>query len=336
MDKQKLIETVDKLMAPGKGLWATDATEDTLDKRFKAAGIESNAEIRRKFREILITASGLSEFVSGVILNDEIIRQKTTDGVPFTELVKNQGMLAGIKVDKKAHDLPNFPGEKVTEGLDGLRERLAEYSQMGAVFTKWRAVIAIGDGLPTQTCIEANAEVLARYAALAQEAKLVPVVEPEVLMAGKHDLRTSEEANIQTLSSVFKFLEKHQVVLEGLILKTAWVHPGLDLPDKPKDEEIAEATIRVLHSTVPESIGGIVFLSGGDTPEDATSHLNAIVKVQNLPWKVGFSFERALEGRAMEVWGAKDENSEKARQILYQRARLNSLARQGKYSGESN
>jgi fructose-bisphosphate aldolase class I len=334
MDKEVLQRTVQGMVGGEKGIWATDATEGTMNKRMSAVNISPTPELRRKFREMLISTEGLGEYIGGVILNDEIIRQKTSDGIPFAEYVSKRGMIPGIKVDKKTHDMANFPGEKVADGLDSLRDRLTEYKQMGARFTKFRVTIAIGEGLPTQTCIDSNSEVLARYAALVQEQDCVPIVEPEVLMAGTHDIETSEKVNSQVLATLFSYLKKHRVFLEGVVLKTAWVHPGLDVEPKPDSKVVAETTIRALKGNVPISIGGVVFLSGGDSPEDATDHLDNLAEVSDLPWRVGFSFERALEGAAMEVWGGKDENSQKAKDILLQRAKLNSLAKSGAYEKE--
>ena len=331
MDKQILEKTAQELVAGGKGVWATDATDSSMDKRMEAVGIAPTPDLRRRFREILIETNGLSEFISGVILNDEIIRQETSSGVSFADFVKEKGMVPGIKVDKKTHDMANFPGEKIAEGLDGLRDRFTEYKGMGVVFTKWRVTVAIGEKIPTLTCIDSNSEVLARYAALAQEQDLVPIVEPEVLLDGNHDMKRSEEVNLHTLYSVFEFLKKHDVFMEGVILKTAWVHSGFESGEKPESTEIAEATIRVLKKSVPINIGGVVFLSGGDSPQDASDHLDKVAEMADLPWNISFSFERALEGAAMEVWGGKEENVEKARKVLLERARLNSLAKSGKY-----
>ena len=334
MDKDALQKTVKEIVSGDKGIWATDATEGTMNKRMQAVGISPTPELRKNFREVLIQTEGLSQYIGGVILNDEIIKQKTSSGVPFCDFVIQKGMTPGIKVDRRTHDMANFPGEKVADGLDGLRDRMTEYKEMGARFTKFRVTIAIGEGLPSQTCVDSNSEVLARYAALAQEQSLVPIVEPEVLMAGTHDIEASEKANLQVLSTLFDYLKRHRVYLEGVVLKTAWVHPGLDLESKPDSKDIAEATIRVLKGSVPINVGGVVFLSGGDSPEDATDHLDKLAEISDLPWRVGFSFERALEGAAMKVWGGKEENAQKAREILLQRAKLNSLAKTGTYEKE--
>lgn len=328
-----LAQIAKALMADFKGILATDATEGTINKRFAKAGIRVTPEIRRKFRELLITTPNLSKFISGVILNDEIIRQRAK-GLVFSELVKKNGMIPGIKVDKGTHEFANFSGEKVTEGLDGLRDRFRQYKDMGAKFAKWRAVYTVSDKTPTDTCISSNAESMARYAALAQESGLVPIVEPEVLLEGKHSFEDSERVNKKVLEVIFKFLEAHKVFLEGIILKTSFVHPGLDRSEKPMDEDVARATFRVLKSSVPTTVAGVVFLSGGETPFDATAHLSALNQKENLYWPIGFSFERALEGAAMEIWLAKEENVEKAQEVLYERAKLNWLARQGKYFSE--
>jgi len=334
MDKGILTKISQELVSPGKGILATDATEATMDKRMEAVGIQPLPELRRKFRELLLTTGGISEFISGVILNDEIIRQKTSQGIDFAKLVVDQGMLCGIKVDKKAYDMANFPGEKIAEGLDGLRERFAEYSKMGAKFAKWRAVITIGEGLPTDVCIESNAESLARYAALAQEADIVPVVEPEVLMDGNHGIDKSEEVTKRVLKIVFKKLLDHRIFLEGMVLKPNIVHPGKESNETVDNETVAEKTLKVLHETVPEEVPGIFFLSGGNAAHEMTGHLDRMNEKGPHPWELSFSFERALEGPALEIWKADDANWEAAQKEFYKRASLNSLARTGKYEKE--
>lgn len=321
-----------KLVAPGKGILATDATEGSMNERMQKVGIQPTPELRRAFRELLLTTKGVGEFISGVILNDEIIRQTLSDGTPFAEQVKRQGMIPGIKVDKKAHDLANFPGEKITEGLDGLRDRLLEYKGMGAEFTKWRAVIAIGEAIPTDTCINSNSEALARFAALSQEGGLIPILEPEVLMEGDHDIDKSGEVTTRVLKSVFQALSNHRVFMQGLILKTNLIHPGKESSQKSTDIEIAQATLRVLKNTVPDEVPGVVFLSGGDPAEEITSHLDITNEIaRGSPWQIGFSFERALEGPSLEIWKAEAANVVDAQKEFYKRARLNSLARSGKY-----
>ncbi len=339
MDKEVLKKTAQDLVAPGKGILATDATEGTMDKRMEAVGISPSPELRRKFREILLTTGGISDFISGVILNDEIIRQKTSNGVGFADLVRERGVIPGIKVDKKAYDMANFPGEKIAEGLDGLRDRFAEYKGIGARFAKWRAVITIGEavpagrqGIPTDICIESNAEALARYAALAQEADIVPIVEPEVLMDGNHNIEKSEEVTKRVLKTVFKKLMDHKVYLPGILLKSNVVHPGKESNETTDNEVIAEKTLKVMHETVPDDVPGILFLSGGDSVSEMTQHLDLMNKKGPHPWELSFSFERALEGPALEVWKADDSNWGAAQKEFFKRAKLNSLARFGKYT----
>ncbi len=334
MDKATLEVTAKSLVAPGKGILATDATEGTMDKRMKSVGIEPTPELRRKFRELLLTTGGVSEFISGVILNDEIIRQKTGNGVPFADLVAQNGMIPGIKVDKGAKDMANFPGEKITEGLDGLRERLLEYKEMGARFAKWRSVITIGEGIPTEVCIESNAETLARYAALAQEADIVPIVEPEVLMEGTHGIEKCSLVTKKALNEVFKRLVDHKVLLSGMLLKPNLVHPGRESGEDVNNEEVVEKTLKVLHEVVPDEVPGIVFLSGGDDAPEMTGHVDLMNEKGPHPWELAFSFERALEGPALEIWKGNDANWEAAQKEFYKRARLNSLARSGSYASE--
>lgn len=332
MDKDILEKTAKELASPKKGILATDATETTMTKRMSQIGLESTDSSRRDFRELLLTTTGISEFIDGVILNDEIIRQKTGGGTPFVELVANSGMIPGIKVDKGAKDMPNFPGEKITEGLDGLRERFLEYKEMGARFSKWRAVITIGEGIPSDICIKSNAESLARYAALAQEANVVPIVEPEVLMDGSHGIGQCEEVTRKTLNEVFKKLSDHRVYLPGILLKPNLVHPGKESGEEAKNEEIAERSLRVMSEVVPAEVPGIVFLSGGDAPAEITGHIDLMNEMGPHPWEISFSFERALEGPAMEVWMGKRENWESAQKEFYKRAKFNSLARTGEYT----
>jgi fructose-bisphosphate aldolase, class I len=334
MDKEILYVITEKLVAPGKGIFAADATESTMDKRLQKAGIEPSPEIRRFFREMLLKTEGIGDFISGVILNDEIIRQKVSDGGTFQELITGQGIYVGIKVDKKTHDMANFPGEKIAEGLDGLRDRLKEYKEMGASFAKFRTVITIGQGIPSQTCIDSNSEVLARYAALCQENDIVPIVEPEVVMDGDHSFQRCEDVTRATLSSTFKYLDDHKVHLRGIILKPNMVLPGVESNDNPSLGEIAEVTLQVLKRTVPPDVTGVVFLSGGQKAEDATLRLSEMNKIKDIPWKLSFSFERALEGPAMDVWKGKEENIQSARKEFYKRAKLNSLASQGGYAKE--
>jgi fructose-bisphosphate aldolase, class I len=320
------------LLTPGKGILAADESFPTIQKRFKALDIPSTEENRLAYREMLFTTPGLKEFISGVILFDETIRQQTKDGVPLPEMLTKQGIIPGIKVDKGTIALPSFAEEMITQGLDGLRERLIEYRELGARFTKWRAVIAIGDGLPTATCIEANARALALFAALSQEAGLVPIVEPEVLMNGNHTIARCEEATRATLECVFDLLFDQRVVLEGMLLKTGMVLSGKDCPRQAAVEEVAEATIRCLRRAVPAAVPGIVFLSGGQSDVAATERLNAISRVGGLPWRLSFSFGRALQDAALKMWQGSAANVPSAQAALHHRAKCNGLAVQGKYS----
>ena len=284
------------------------------------------------YREILFTTKGAGEFISGVILFDETIRQKSRDGRSFVEVLEQQGIVPGIKVDKGAKAMVNFPGEKITEGLDGLRDRLAEYRQLGARFAKWRAVIAIGDGIPTRTCIDANAEALARYAALCQEGDLVPIVEPEVLMDGDHTIERYFEVTEQTLRSVFDSLAEHRIVLEGMLLKPNMVLSGKDCPQQASVQEVAEATVRCLKHVVPAAVPGIVFLSGGQTDQQATEHLNAMNRIANLPWELSFSYGRALQAPVLKAWKGDTANISAAQTAFHHRAWCNSKARFGQYT----
>ncbi len=329
---ETLAATARALVTAGKGLLAADESFPTIGKRFKALEIPSTEENREAYREMLFTTHGLSDFISGVILFDETIRQATKGGIPFPELLTSQGILPGIKVDLGTIPLPNFPDEKFTQGLDGLRERLAEYCEMGARFTKWRAVIAIGDRLPTATCIEANAHALALFAALSQEAGLVPIVEPEVLMDGDHSIAQCEEVTSATLEQVFDELFGHRVVLEGILLKTGMVLSGKDAAQQADVEEVAEATVRSLRRAVPAAVPGIVFLSGGQSDVAATERLNAICRAPGLPWRLSFSFGRALQDGALKTWRGSAGNTARAQAALHHRAKCNGLAVQGKYS----
>src|SRR5437016_10873931 len=283
MDSKEMSTTALALVAPGKGILAADESTPTITKRFKTIDLPSTEENRRAYREMLFTAPGLGDSISGVILFDETIRQRAKAGRTFVEVLRGQGIIPGIKVEKGAKAMANFPGEKITEGLDGLRERLAEYRQLGARFAKWRAVIAIGDKIPTRTCIEANAEALARYAALCQEADLVPIVEPEVLMDGAHTIERYFEVTEQTLRSVFDALAEHRVVLEGMLLKPNMVLSGKECPQQASVQEVADATVRCMKRVVPAAVPGLVFLSGGQTDLQATEHLNAMNRIEDLP-----------------------------------------------------
>src|SRR5881227_1515204 len=334
MKTENLESIARKLVAPGKGILAADESSGTIEKRLKSISVPSTEENRRAYREILFTTKDAGEFISGVILFDETIRQKTSDGRTFVKALEDQGIIPGIKVDKGAKPMANFPGEKVTEGLDGLRERLAEYRQLGARFAKWRAVITIGEKIPTRTCIDANAEALARYAALCQEGDLVPIVEPEVLMDGDHTIERYSEVTEQTLRSVFNSLAGHRVVLEGILLKPNMVLSGKECPQQASVEEVAEATVRCLKRVVPAAVPGIVFLSGGQTDLQATEHLNAMNQIEDLPWQLSFSYGRALQAPVLKAWKGDPAKVADAQKAFHHRALCNSKARFGKYNEE--
>jgi fructose-bisphosphate aldolase class I len=326
-----LEETAQTLVAPGKGILAADESIPTLTKRFDARGIASTPEHRRAYRQMLFFAPDLGKYVSGVILYDETIRQTDDRGVPFAEVLSHAGMMPGIKVDLGAQPLAGCPGETVTEGLDGLRERLREYAAMGACFAKWRAVIRVGDHLPSDTCVEANAHALARYAALCQEAELVPIVEPEVLMDGAHRLARAEAVAGQVLERVFHALRVQRVSLEGMLLKPNMVVPGAECPERASAAGVAQATLRVLRRHVPAAVPGIVFLSGGQTPREATAHLNAI-NAEDQPWPLTFSFARALQDPALDAWAGQTAGVALGQAALLARARLAAAAAVGAYS----
>jgi len=335
MNADTLIATAEAMVARGKGLLAADESMPTIKKRFDAIDVESSEETRRAYREILLTAPGIEEHISGVILFDETIRQKSEDDEPFPGVLKRRGILPGIKVDKGAKALAGHPGEKVTEGLDGLRERLAEYAELGAKFAKWRAVIAIGDGIPTAACIDANGHALARYAALCQEAGVVPVVEPEVLIDGDHTIDRCDEVTEATLRALFRELYEQRVPLEGTILKSSMVLSGKSCPKQASVEEVAERTVRCLRRAVPAAVPGIVFLSGGQSAELATAHLNAMnASGATHPWTLSFSYARALQDPVLKTWAGKDANAEAAKKALAHRARLNGAACLGQYREE--
>lgn len=334
MNTQALIDTARTLVASDKGLLAMDESNPTCNKRFAEWGIPQTVEARRAYRELIVTTPGLGECISGAILYDETIRQQKKDGTPFVKVLADAGIIPGIKVDTGAMEMAGHAGEKITEGLDGLRDRLAEYVQMGARFAKWRAVIAVGDGIPSRACVEANAHALARYAALCQEAGLVPIVEPEVLMDGAHTLERCREVTEEVLRTVFSQLYTQGVMLEGVILKPNMVLPGLTCPAQETVEEVADATVRCLLRTVPPAIPGIAFLSGGQSGELASARLNAMnVRFKSrLPWALAFSFARAIQQPALEVWHGDETQVLAAQQALYKRARLNGAARRGEYS----
>ena len=334
MNTQELTNTARKMVADDKGLLAMDESNPTCNKRFAKWGIPETVEARRAWRELIVTTPGLGESIGGAILYDETIRQQKKDGTPFVKVIMDAGIVPGIKVDSGAKDLAGHPREKITEGLDGLRDRLAEYFQMGARFAKWRAVIAVGDGIPSRGCIQANAQALARYAALCQEAGLVPVVEPEVLMDGEHSLDRCREVTEEVLRAVFIELYTQRVILEGMILKPNMLLPGLTCPKQESVDEVADATVKCLLRAVPAAVPGIAFLSGGQTSELASARLNAMnVRFKSgLPWALAFSFARAIQQPALEIWRGKESNVLAAQQALSHRARCNRAARRGEYN----
>ncbi|CAN5381275.1 fructose-bisphosphate aldolase class I [soil metagenome] len=334
MNLDAMTQTARALVAPGKGILAADESSPTIAKRLAGIGVESTEQTRRAYREILFTTAGIGDAISGVILFDETLRQKAADGTPFAEVLRRQGVIPGIKVDGGTKPLAGFPDEVVTEGLDGLRDRLTEYAALGARFAKWRAVIRIGDGRPTTTCIEAHAHALARYAALTQEAGLVPIVEPEVLMDGSHDLARCAEVTVTTLRAVYAELARHRVVLEATLLKPNMVLPGKDCLDQVSDDVIADATLAVLRQAVPAAVPGIVFLSGGQTDEQATSRLDALNRRGPQPWELSFSFGRALQAPVLKAWAGDDSNRAAAQAALLHRAHLNGAARHGTYTAD--
>jgi fructose-bisphosphate aldolase class I len=336
MSAQDLIDTAKAMVADGKGLLAMDESTPTCNKRFEKVGVPQTEEARRSYREMILTTPGLGEFISGVILYDETIRQSRKDGTLFVKVITDAGIIPGIKVDTGEEDMAGHPGEKITEGLDGLRDRLAEYSQMGARFAKWRAEIAVGEAIPSRGCIEANAHALARYAALCQEAGLVPIVEPEVLMDGGHTLERCFEITAEVLRTVFNQLYTQRVMLEGMILKPNMVLPGKDCPKHESVEEVADATVTCLLRSVPAAVPGIAFLSGGQPYELASARLNAMnVRFKSrLPWALAFSFARAIQQPALEIWKGRQAHAAAAQQALYHRARCNSAARLGEYGAE--
>ena len=336
MGAQVLITTAKAIIAEGKGLLAMDESNPTCNRRFEKVGIPQTEEARRSYREMILTTPGLGEFISGAILYDETIRQSRKDGTPFIKVITNAGIIPGIKVDTGEKDMAAHSGEKITEGLDGLRDRLAEYSRMGARFAKWRAEIAVGGNIPSRGCIEANAHALARYAALCQEAGLVPVVEPEVLMDGEHTLERCFEVTAEVLRTVFSQLYTQRVALECMILKPNMVLPGKDCPRQDSVEEVADATVTCLLRAVPAAVPGIAFLSGGQPYELASARLNAMnLRFRTrMPWALTFSFSRAIEQPALEIWKGHQANAAAAQQVLYHRARCDSAARLGQYGPE--
>lgn len=329
-----MIATARQLVAPGKGILAADESTPTMAKRLARIGVESTEEHRRRYRQLLLGTPGIGEHISGVILFDETTRQLTDDGRPLPDLLREHGVIPGIKVDRGTTPLTGFPGEVVTEGLDGLRARLAEYAGAGLRFAKWRAVLRIGEGRPTATAIEVNAHVLARYAALAQEAGLVPIVEPEVLMDGPHDLARCAEVTAETLRAVYGRLAGHRVVLEATLLKPNMVVPGTECPVRATPAQVAEATLRTLRETVPAAVPGIVFLSGGQSDEEATANLDALNRGGSQPWELSFSFGRALQAPVLSAWAGDDAHEEAARAALLHRAAMNGAARRGRYRAD--
>jgi len=339
MNPQTLMDTAQALVAGDKGLLAMDESNPTCDKRFDAVGIPQTEEARRAYREMIVTTPGLGECISGVILYDETIRQQKKDSTPFLKVIADAGIIPGIKVDTGAKDMAGHPGEKTTEGLDGLRERLQEYFQMGARFAKWRAVITLGNGLPSRACLEANAQTLACYGALCQEAGLVPVIEPEVLMDGDHTLDRCRQVTQEVLRTVFHQLETQGVMLEGMLLKPNMVLPGLTCPCQETVEAVADATMTCLLRTVPAAVPGIAFLSGGQSPELASARLNAMNSdamnarlKSHRPWALAFSFARAIQQPALELWHGEEANVEVAQRALLHRAECNRAARRGEYT----
>jgi fructose-bisphosphate aldolase, class I len=331
---QDLAETANALVAEGKGILAADESDGTIKKRFDSIGVESTEDNRRAYRELLFATSGAEDYISGVILFDETIRQSASDGTPFPKLLESKGVIPGIKVDKGAKPLALTEGETITEGLDGLRERLAEYRELGARFAKWRATYSIAADLPSEYCVWTNAHALARYAALCQEAGLVPIVEPEVLQDGTHTLEQSKKATGRVLQALYTELHDQRIDYRGTLLKPNMVLSGYDASDRAGADEVAEATLECFYEHVPAAVPGIVFLSGGQTDEDATAHLNAMNARGPHPWQLSFSYGRALQAPALKAWGGKPENVEAAQRAYYHRAKMNGAARTGMYAPE--
>lgn len=332
-----LKEVARAMVAPDKGILAADESSGTIKSRFAGIGLPSTKENRRAYRHMLFTTEGMEQFISGVILYDETLRQKALDEAetPFPKMLSDKGVIPGIKVDTGIHDLAGYPGEKVTEGLDGLRARLKRYGKLGAAFAKWRAVITVGQGIPTDVCIDANAHALARYAALCQEGGIVPIVEPEVLMDGDHSIYRCDEVTGVALRRVFEALAEHGVMLEGIVLKPSMVISGSECPDQASVEEVARRTVNNFLRNVPREVPGVAFLSGGQSSEVATAHLNAMNALySDLPWELSFSYGRALQAAPLRAWGGDPANFESGQQAFYHRAMCNSAARTGQYSAE--
>ncbi|HEV3180247.1 MAG TPA: class I fructose-bisphosphate aldolase [Steroidobacteraceae bacterium] len=334
MNPSELARVAGAMVAKGRGILAADESSGTIKKRFDSIQLESTEEHRRTYREMLFTAQAAAESVSGVILYDETIRQKTRDGTPFPQYLARQGMIPGIKVDLGAKPLAGFPGETITEGLDGLRERLTQYRGLGARFAKWRAVIDIADGIPTRFAVQANAHALARYAALCQESDIVPIVEPEVLMDGGHSIERCQQVTEDVLAAVFAELYAHRVVLEGMVLKPNMVISGKKAQNRARPEVVAETTVRVLKRHVPPAVPGIAFLSGGQSPTEATLHLSLMNQLGPLPWSLTFSYGRALQDTALKAWGGAAANFAAGQKEFAKRARLNGLATTGRYAAD--
>ena len=335
MDHSSLVDIANAMVQKGKGILAADESTPTCKKRFDSINVESTEENRNKYRNMLFTADGIENYISGVILFDETLRQSTMEGgVPFPDHLTKLGILPGIKVDKGAKQLANTGDEKITEGLDGLRDRLKEYYELGARFTKWRAVITIGENMPTPYCMSANAHALARYAALCQEQGLVPIVEPEILMDGTHGIDESYQLTTETLYNVFYELVSQGVELEGMVLKPNMVLSGYDCSEQASVEQVAEMTVDCFLNTVPAAVPGIAFLSGGQSDELATAHLNAMNQIDNIPWNLTFSFGRALQAPALKSWSGKDKNISSAQDAFMKRAKFNSLATKGEFSAD--
>jgi fructose-bisphosphate aldolase, class I len=334
MDVQQLQSTAQALVAEGKGILAADESTGTIKKRLDSIGVESTEDTRRAYRELLFTTDGVEEFISGVILYDETIRQSASDGTPFPKLLESKGIIPGIKVDTGAKPLALTDGETITEGLDGLRDRLAEYRELGARFAKWRATYSIAPDKPSEYCVWTNAHALARYAALCQEAGLVPIVEPEVLQDGTHTIAESRKATGRVLQAVYTELHDQRLDFRGTLLKPNMVLSGYDASDRASADEVADVTLECFYKHVPAAVPGIVFLSGGQSDEDATAHLNAMNARGPHPWQLSFSYGRALQAPALKAWGGKPENVEAGQRAYYHRAKMNSAARTGMYAPE--
>ncbi|WJW76341.1 fructose-bisphosphate aldolase class I [Thiohalobacter sp. IOR34] len=336
IDEQQLLRTIEALVQPGKGILAADESLPTISKRLKAVGVESTEEARRAYRSLLLGTAGIGDYLSGVILFEETLGQRSDDGTPLPELLQRQGIVPGIKVDKGTADLAQAPGDKITRGLDWLEDRLAGYREQGARFTKWRDVYRIGPDNPSRLAIEANAEVLARYAAVAQEQGFVPIVEPEVLLDGDHDIQRCAEVTEAVLQAVFEALHRHRILLEGMLLKPNMVLPGKDSGQQASPQQVAEATLRVFRRVVPAAVPSINFLSGGQTPEQATANLDAMSRLRDRthPWELSFSYARALQHPAMDIWAGRPENAAAAQRAFLKRCRLTAAARRGEYRPE--